>query len=557
MADDEEEHDIKKSKKLGKTRLEISGLLHPDELMPRRRKKKTKLRGARENHTKGVPAVESLNCNVVSLVRSKQQLMYGGDEDMSLTCHPEKSPHISSTHYPQSSTTTTTTHYDYPLYHTSAQCPPYFTAAHPPPIGFKSQPSVLDRRPSMYPSPQTCFGAAASSKPQLLGGGYESLHYHTGFNGAHVQDINQKIHSVPQRSSMVDMGQISRCACDAFGAGCSSGRLRSPPLTDVNQRYFRRDIPRAFSSQQKCKLEPPDIHPGCTSSSVGTMHPYTWNDKFEGSTGSFERILINSPGITTDSNDFLPRFEHSDLEYSQLNNGHSLSNFDDSCAAETQRDIFNEFSHSGYVTSLMNDSEAKYGHHSLGLYDTVNRNYSSRPPYALYPSRNSWESDTKKREGMGWQGVTPGPHDALIKITNNHTDYDSTTSGAATNIYMDSTFRHDIRGASNDPMQNESRNDHCLSPELFASQYQTSSAPPASHLRPNFGDTTHESQILFSPKISLIRTEDSYRSGPSSVVRVSTLEGEVVLDPTCWKLAHTFTGLLGRKAPFVSNDLLE
>ncbi|XP_045614602.2 uncharacterized protein [Procambarus clarkii] len=77
------------------------------------------------------------------------------------------------------------------------------------------------------------------------------------------------------------------------------------------------------------------------------------------------------------------------------------------------------------------------------------------------------------------------------------------------------------------------------------------------HLRPDSTDTTNESNLRFSPKISLTCTEDSYLAGVTGMVRVSTVEGEMVLNPSSWKLAHTFTDLLGRKAQLVSSDLLD
>ncbi|XP_068218006.1 uncharacterized protein [Palaemon carinicauda] len=68
-------------------------------------------------------------------------------------------------------------------------------------------------------------------------------------------------------------------------------------------------------------------------------------------------------------------------------------------------------------------------------------------------------------------------------------------------------------------------------------------------------DTPPDSAAEFSPQISFRHTEDAYRS-QKGVVRVSTLEGEMIINPEHWRLAHKFTGLFSRKAELVSQNII-
>ncbi|XP_042880143.1 uncharacterized protein LOC122258349 [Penaeus japonicus] len=97
----------------------------------------------------------------------------------------------------------------------------------------------------------------------------------------------------------------------------------------------------------------------------------------------------------------------------------------------------------------------------------------------------------------------------------------------------------------------------------FPGENQTQPPPPweyqESTQKTGHENGTHEQahendQVIFSPKLNVTRTEDSYQAGPRSVLRVSLLEGELALDPADWKVAHTFKGFVGRKTKLLARE---
>ncbi|KAG7163349.1 hypothetical protein Hamer_G004482 [Homarus americanus] len=272
-------------------------------------------------------------------------------------------------------------------------------------------------------------------------------------------------------------------------------------------------------------------------------------------------------------------------------------------AVEFLREVSKKLDHTTDETSQLLDGVETEDNNadSPGLFGTGNIRHCPSS------SSSAWQSFVNNLEtGEKRQGMMPvlfdDPEGGIKRSSNpfnrgssdTHHDCPTTTSTARLNFPENTNTLHQHNTMNGSDEQVYNKQDYCsgentrpVSPDLFASQdpYHTTT-PPSFNLqngnsstpqrvynsqhdphesraqgsgeqihesiRHSLGredcDTARESHIRFSPKISLTRTEDTYRRGLSGgMVRVSTVEGEMILNPRHWRLARTFTGLLGHK----------
>ncbi|XP_071515581.1 uncharacterized protein [Panulirus ornatus] len=593
-----------------KSRLEVAGLLHPDDMTPRRRRR-TKGQDA-SGRRRAYKKEESKVSDLVALVRDKQLLMYGEE------CVPAFLPDQQQV---QGLTTT--------LYHQPHRSlPPHHILPKGPAVNLPHQ---YGGQTSAW-ADQWSAGRPHSSSMYDASRGPDDT-YNVG-----VGDIRgQPMHTRKHQPSVLDMASliIPQGKCDS---PIDTGQL--VPGMNVLPRNHR-----SYFYPQLYSFEPPPpesvVDTRAYFSVDKRFNAQDSNVEFVDSSTSLEWLLASSQEATNQSYDHLHRYEYLDFGYEQLHanftnnqkNNQTLTDFrnsvnSDECHRNTSNGCINPKS----VPSHLNDQTAETNRPNvLDLHTSEHGSKHSwrSPSSILHPCAPRFLYDPRAR-GRG-PGLPPvglvlegGGHALNSASTPRVTPRDESTSGdthyqSRTNdpdtqetFYPYSGPRNKGNGQVLCDTQGYSVVDiynTCLSPQLFTSQDSCDPRLPAvthqrgssqasagvrhcSHTLPRIHsidgnvdglwyraerppldqgchyshDNGHDGrspaepppdeQLRFSPKISLTRTEDSYRSDAGGVVRVSTMEGEMVLDPRHWKLAHTFTGLLGHKTKLLSGSLL-